>query len=176
MLHLFVDGACPSNGYKAARAAYALVFWNLDGRAEPFGLTEVLPLSEPQTNQRAELRAMKRAFEEIQSRGLKGPITIWTDSEYTRKCVTEWGPQWKARGWKRAANAKKPLEHLDILKPMIEYFECAQHFIRIQHVAAHSKKQEFPYCGNHMADALAVAALEEPSKSTHLIEKSRLFE
>ena len=161
MLHIFTDGACPSNGYKAAKAAFSVVFWNLEGRTEPFGLAEPVPPNEPQTNQRAELRAVKKSFDEIQARGLKGPITIWTDSEYVRKCVTEWGPQWKARGWRRAANATKPLEHLDILKPMIDYFEASQHFIRFQHVAAHSKKKDFPYCGNHMADALAVAAVQE---------------
>jgi len=154
MLHIFTDGACSSNGSRLARAGFAVVFWNLEGLA-PFGISQALPLTEVQTNQRAELRAVHKAFEEIQERGLKGPITIWTDSEYTRKCVTEWGPQWKVRGWRRAQNAKKPLEHLDILKPMIEYFEASQHFIRLQHVSAHTNKKEFPYCGNAMADDLA---------------------
>lgn len=159
MLHIFTDGACPSNGFKAARAAYAVVLWNLEGRTEPFGIAELVPKSEPQTNQRAELRGVKRAFDEIQLRQLKGPITIWTDSEYARKCVTEWGPQWKVRRWRRAQNSSKQIEHLDILQPMIEYFQESQHFIRFQHVKAHSKRTDFPYCGNHMADSLAVAVI-----------------
>ena len=98
---------------------------------------------------------MAKAFEEIQRRQLKSVITIWTDSDYVKKCVTEWGPQWKIRGWRRAANAKKPLEHLDLLKPMIEYYEESQHFIRIQHIKAHTGRKEFPYTGNAMADWLA---------------------
>jgi ribonuclease HI len=159
--HIFTDGACPSNGKKAARAAYSVVLWNLPGRQDPLGIAEPVPEEEPQTNQRAELRGMARAFQEIQERGLKGIVNIYTDSEYVRKCITEWGPQWKARGWRRAQNAKKQLEHLDILKPMIEYYETSQYFIRIQHIRAHTKRTDFPYCGNNMADALAVAAIKD---------------
>ena len=161
MLHIFTDGACPSNGKRLARAAYSVVLWNLPGVAEPLGIAELVPASEPQTNQRAELRGVARAFEEIQHRQLKGPITIWTDSEYARKCVTEWGPQWKARGWRRAQNAKKPLEHLDLLQPMITYFEASQHFIRFQHVRAHTGRKDFPYSGNEMADWLATSIISE---------------
>ena len=153
---IFTDGACPSNGKRAARAAYAVVLWSETPRVE---IAERVPDSEPQTNQRAELRGMARAFEEIQQRSLQRPITIWTDSEYVRKCITEWGPQWKIRGWRRAANAKKPLEHLDLLKPMIEFYEQSQHFIRIQHVQAHTNRQEFPFTGNDLADRLATNAL-----------------
>ena len=161
MLHIFTDGACPSNGKRAARAAYSVVLWNLPEATEPLGIAELIPTEEPQTNQRAELRGVARAFEEIQQRRLKGPITIWTDSEYTRKCVMEWGPQWKARGWRRAQNAKQPLQHLDLLKPMIEYYETAQHFIRFQHVKAHTGRKEFPYSGNELADWLATSIISE---------------
>jgi ribonuclease HI len=159
MLYIFTDGACPSNGFKAARAAFSVVLWNLEGSTEPLGIAELVPSSEPQTNQRAELRGMARAFEEIQTRGLKGPVTVYTDSEYVRKCVTEWGPQWKARGWRRSQGSK-PLEHLDLLKPMIEFYEASQHFVRLQHVKAHTTRQGHPYDGNRMADALATALLK----------------
>jgi ribonuclease HI len=159
-LHIFTDGACSSNGLKRAKAAYAIVFWNLPDSVEPFGMGFPVPPTEPQTNQRAELRGLAKAFEEIQHRNLKGPITIWTDSEYGRKAVMEWGPQWKARGWRRAQNAKKPIEHLDLLKPMIEFFEASQHFVRIQHVAAHTKRPEFPYAGNALADTIATGILK----------------
>lgn len=160
MLHIFTDGACPSNGRKLARAAYGCVLWNLGGVTGPICISEVLPLAEPQTNQRAELRGLKRAFDEIQERGLKGPITIWTDSEYGRKAITEWGPQWRVRGWRRAQNATKPLEHLDILKPMVEWYEANQHYVLLRHIKAHSKKKEFPYTGNQLADEIAVKAVQ----------------
>lgn len=161
MLHIFTDGACSANGQRGARAAYSVVLWNLPTETEPFGIAEKVPASEPQTNQRAELRGMARAFQEIQERGLKGIITIYTDSEYTRKCILEWGPQWKARGWRRAQNASKPLEHLDLLQPMIEWFQENQHYIKIQHVRAHTKKIGHPYDGNRLADKLATEKIQE---------------
>ncbi len=155
MIHIFTDGACPKNGRPGARAAYSVVFWNLPECLAPFGIAELVPESETQTNQRAELRGMALAFKEIQTRNIKTPTTIWTDSEYTRKCVTEWGPQWKARGWKRSTNSSKPIEHLDILRGMIDYYMDSQHFIKIRYIPAHSGKQDFPYIGNDMADKLA---------------------
>ena len=166
VLHIFTDGACSANGYKSARAAFSVVLWNLPGATEPIGNAERVPSTEPQTNQRAELRGLAKAFQEIQQRYLdqtRQPITIWTDSEYARKCVMEWGPQWKARGWRRAANSKKPIEHLDLLMPMINFYEVSQHYIRIQHIRAHTKRKEFPYTGNTMADWLATHCLEESS-------------
>lgn len=161
MLHIFTDGACPSNGKRMAKAAYSVVLWNLPGETKPIGVAKQVPANDIQTNQRAELLGLKTAFNEIVNRGLKGPITIWTDSEYARKCVTEWGPQWKVRGWKRNQNAKKPIEHLDILKEMIDFYENSQHFVKIQHITAHTNKKEFPYCGNAMADELASRCAQE---------------
>ncbi len=157
--HIFTDGACPHNGSSKTRAAYSVVFWNLPEAKEPLGIADFVPIEEPQTNQRAELRGLKRAFDEIKERNLKGIVTIWTDSEYARKCVVEWGPQWKARGWRRAQNASKQIEHLDILQDMITYYEQNQHFIRIQHVKAHTKREGFQYQGNALADSLATGLL-----------------
>jgi len=155
MNHIFTDGACKSNGKQGAQASYATVLWS---ELEPITFAARVPMSEPQTNQRAELRGMEHAFQVIET--LQGTITIWTDSEYVLKCITEWGPQWKARGWRRAANAKKPLEHLDLLKPLIDYYETNQHRIRIRHVRAHTNNPTFPYTGNALADKLATTILE----------------
>jgi ribonuclease HI len=167
MLHIFTDGACSGNGQKGAKAAFSVVLWNLPDSQEPIGIAEKVPDDEPQTNQRAELRGLARAFIEIHQRGLKGPITIWTDSDYGRKCITEWGPVWKARGWRRTNQPRKPIEHLDILQVMVEWYEQNQHYVRIQHVAAHTNKQVFPYTGNALADSLATGALvEKPAQKS----------
>jgi ribonuclease HI len=161
MLNVFTDGACSANGRRGARAAFSVVFWDLPTEQQRLGIAERVPEQEPQTNQRAELRGLHRAFEEIQARNIRTPITIWTDSEYGKKCIMEWGPQWKARGWRRAQNASKPLEHLDLLKPMIEWFQENQHYVRIQHVRAHTNRTEFPYNGNALADQLATQQLSQ---------------
>ena len=162
MNHIFTDGACTHNGYKNARASYSVVFWN---ETTPEGLAFKVPQEESQTNQRAELRGINHAFEEIQRRGIKTPTTIWTDSEYGRNCIQVWGPQWKVRGWKRASGSK-PLEHLDLLKPMIDFYMANQHFIIIRHIKAHTNKKEFPYTGNALADSLATQLLVSTGSTT----------
>ncbi|MFA6243306.1 MAG: ribonuclease HI [Candidatus Hydrogenedentales bacterium] len=50
------------------------------------------------TNNRMELTAAVRALE-----ALKRPcrVVLHTDSEYLRRGITEWMPQWKRIGWKR---------------------------------------------------------------------------
>jgi ribonuclease HI len=157
MYYIFTDGACSNNGRQGAKAAYAIVLWNFPDHEEPYGLADRVPQTEHKTNQRAELSALSKAFQEIQERNIKDPITIYTDSDYGRRCIMEWGPQWKARGWRRTNASKKPIEHLDLLKPMIEFYEQNQHFVRIQHIAAHTGKKEFPYTGNALADTLATS-------------------
>lgn len=155
MNHIFTDGACTHNGYKDAKAGYSCVIWN---DVSPEGLAFKVPADEVQTNQRAELRGLALAFDEIRRRNMK-LVTIWSDSEYCRKCVVEWGPQWKARGWKRNGSSK-PLEHLDLLKPMIDFYAASQHFIIIRHIKAHTGRSDFPYNGNALADKLATEILK----------------
>lgn len=156
MIHIFTDGACPSNGKgAAAKAAFATILWNIPGSAGPIEIAEVVPATEPQTNQRAELRAVYCAFEEIQKRSIQDKsIVIWTDSDYVRRCITEWASLWKARGWLKTQGGK-PIEHLDLLKPMIAFYESHKETLQIRHVEAHTKKTEFPYDGNAAADKLA---------------------
>lgn len=50
------------------------------------------------TNNRMELTAALQALQ-----ALKKPcrVELYTDSEYLRKGITEWLPNWRARGWKR---------------------------------------------------------------------------
>jgi ribonuclease HI len=55
------------------------------------------------TNNRMELTAVIEALT-----ALKEPskITLYTDSEYVKRGVTEWLEGWKARGWKRREKGK----------------------------------------------------------------------
>jgi ribonuclease HI len=42
----------------------------------------------------------------------KGPITLFTDSVYVMKGITEWIYGWKKRGWKKSD--KKPVLNADL--------------------------------------------------------------
>lgn len=86
---LTTDGACIGNPGPGGWAC--MLRFNSFAR-EMFG-------SEPRTtNNRMELTAV---IEGLQA--LKEPckITLYTDSEYVKRGITEWLSGWKARGWKK---------------------------------------------------------------------------
>jgi len=63
------------------------------------------------TNNRMELMAAIKALEAVKP-GYKGSITLWTDSTYVLKGITEWIHGWKKRGWKKSD--KKPVLNADL--------------------------------------------------------------
>ena len=65
------------------------------------------------TNNRIELMAAIKALEAIKP-GFKGKTTLWTDSTYVMKGITEWIHGWKRRGWKKSD--KKPVINADLWK------------------------------------------------------------
>jgi ribonuclease HI len=97
------DGACIGNPGPGGWACI-LRFGNF--AREMFG-------SEPRTtNNRMELTAVIEALNAV-----KEPckITLYTDSEYVKRGMTEWLNGWKARGWKRRERGKiKPLVNQDL--------------------------------------------------------------
>lgn len=101
-LTIYTDGACSGNPGPGG--------W---GVLMQYGETEkTLYGGEPATtNNRMELMAAIRALEAIKS-GYGGSITLWTDSTYVLKGITEWIHGWKARGWKKGD--KKPVVNKDL--------------------------------------------------------------
>ena len=65
------------------------------------------------TNNRMELMAAIKALEAVKP-NFKGDITLWTDSTYVIKGITEWIHGWKKRGWKKSD--KKPVINADLWK------------------------------------------------------------
>ena len=63
------------------------------------------------TNNRMEMMAAIKALETIKP-GYKGTVTLWTDSTYVLKGITEWIHGWKKRGWKKSD--KKPVINKDL--------------------------------------------------------------
>ena len=64
------------------------------------------------TNNRMELIAVIEALS-----ALKRPceVSLYLDSEYVRKGITEWIHGWKARGWRTAA--KQPVKNVELWHP-----------------------------------------------------------
>jgi ribonuclease HI len=92
---IYTDGACDPNPGPGGWAAI-LRFKDQE---------KVLKGSEEQTtNNRMELTAAIQAL-----RSLKGPckINLYTDSEYLKRGITEWLPNWRARNWRRKGGVLK---------------------------------------------------------------------
>ncbi len=158
--NIFTDGACPNNGKKGAKASYAIVFLGTKEQGPPlFEVAAPVPYTEPQTNQRAELSAIYNAVQIVQERNIwkeATKICFYTDSQYAIKCITEWGPGWQAKGWKKRDG--KPIEHLDLLKPLILLKAEKGSKFSLRYVEAHQsavRSQQFPWRWNARADALA---------------------
>ncbi len=158
--HIFTDGSCPNNGKKGAKASYAIVFLGLNQEGPPLlEVAEPVPQTEPQTNQRAELSAIYNAIQIVQERNIwkaADKVCFYTDSQYAIKCITEWGPGWQAKGWKKRDG--KPIEHLDLLKPLIQLKQEKGSKFSLKYVEAHQssvRSQQFPWRWNARADELA---------------------
>lgn len=101
------------------------------------------------TNNRMELTAPLEAL-----KALSQPceVTVWTDSQYVKKGMTEWLPGWKAKGWKTAAGAA--VKNADLWQALER--EAARHRVNWQWVRGHAGHE-----GNEEADRLANLAIDE---------------
>ncbi len=101
-LVIYTDGACSGNPGPGG--------W---GVLMQFGETEktLCGGEASTTNNRMELMAAIRALEAIKP-NYKGSVTLWTDSTYVLKGITEWIHGWKKRGWKKGD--KKPVINKDL--------------------------------------------------------------
>ena len=101
------------------------------------------------TNNRMELMAAIQAL-----KALKRPceLTLYTDSQYVRKGITEWIEQWKRRNWKTAA--KKTVKNVDLWQELDQL--ASIHDIDWIWVKGHAG---IP--GNERADALANRGIDD---------------
>lgn len=103
------------------------------------------------TNNRMELLAVIEALA-----ALKRPcaVTLYLDSEYVRKGITEWIHGWKARGWRTAA--KQPVKNVELWQRLDALVSSGGHRIDWRWVKGHSGDP-----GNERADLLANKGVEK---------------
>lgn len=140
MIEIYTDGACKGNPGIGGWGAWIIFEGN---EKELFGSEQMT------TNNRMELTGVIKALE-----ALKRPsdVTVFTDSVYVQKGMTEWIKGWKARGWRTAD--KKPVKNDDLWKQL----DClaTQHNINWQWVKGHAGN-----VGNDRADMLANKGVEQ---------------
>jgi ribonuclease HI len=131
---IYTDGACKGNPGPGGWGAWLAS----DGHEKELCGGEAVT-----TNNRMELTAVIEALA-----SLKRPcaVTIYTDSEYVRKGITEWMRGWKARGWRTADG--KPVKNLDLWQKLEQ--TAALHRVDWRWVKGHAGDP-----GNERADALA---------------------
>ncbi len=118
---IYTDGACQGNPGPGGWGA--ILHYGRHERVLSGGEKDT-------TNNRMELRAALEAL-----RTLKEPcqVTLYTDSEYLKKGITEWLPNWKRRNWRRKGGK---LANVDLWMKLDE--EIARHQIRWRWVRGHS--------------------------------------
>jgi len=162
LLHIFTDGACTNNGKRNANAAWGVLLVSDSGYIVLDHFSGTVPIREPQTNQRAELRALLRGMELAEEK-LRNPeitkIQIWSDSEYSIKCASVWGPNWKKNGWKKQGGE---IQHLDLIQQLVLGTQRLGRAIEYKWLKGHKggeSQHAFPWMFNHQVDALATSAL-----------------
>lgn len=91
---IYTDGACSGN---PGPGGWGVVVYFADDSVYEMGGAEALT-----TNNRMELQAAIAALEFLSKTGQQEPITLYTDSEYVKKGITQWVRGWKNKGWKTA--------------------------------------------------------------------------
>jgi ribonuclease HI len=139
VVEIYTDGACRGNPGPGGWAAVL----SAGGREK-----EISGAQPQTTNNRMELQAVIAALQ-----ALKRPVDVqlYTDSQYVRRGILEWLPQWKARGWKTAD--KKPVKNQDLWQ-LLEA-AAARHRIDWHWIRGHTG-----IAGNERCDALANAAID----------------
>ena len=163
IMHIFTDGACPNNGKRNANAAWGALLVSDDGYIVLDRFSGAIPLSESQTNQRAELTALLRGLEVAEKQLTRDTdlkkIQIWSDSQYSINCASVWGPAWKSRGWKKQGGE---IQHLDLIRVLVEKTQSLGFKIEYKWLKGHKggdSQHMFPWKFNHMVDELANMAL-----------------
>jgi ribonuclease HI len=138
IVHIYTDGACSGNPGPGGWGS--VLIFNGHRRELSGGAADT-------TNNRMELMAVIGAMDV-----LKRPcqVTIYTDSVYVMKGMTEWLPQWKKRNWRTAG--KQAVKNVDLWQ-LLEKVLLA-HTVSWQWVKGHSGIPE-----NERADELARLAI-----------------
>jgi ribonuclease HI len=138
-VEIYTDGACRGNPGPGG--------WGVVLRA---GLRErELCGGDPATtNNRMELTA---AIQGLVALKRHCRVTVYTDSEYLRRGISEWLSQWKRRGWRTAD--RKPVKNEDLWRQLDEL--ASFHDVHWRWVKGHSG-----HVDNERADQLANKGLE----------------
>jgi ribonuclease HI len=153
-VRIFTDGACSKNGQTGAIASWAC--WFPDNTT--YSRSGRVPDSDIQTNQRAELMAIFKAVEIAKESFNSGEtdIQIYTDSMYSKNCLTTWLPSWIRKDWKNTQGAA--VAHRDLIETTATTLSKFKTYT-IVHVLAHTNKDDELSRNNAIVDRMATEVI-----------------
>ena len=152
---VYTDGACSKNGQSGARAAWAFYF----PEHAPISSAARVPEDQLQTNQRAELMAIAEAAKaaELNFPVLETELKIYTDSMYSKNCLTTWLSAWVRNNWKTSQGCD--VHHRDLIEETANRLSRFNSF-NITYVKAHTGGSDEQSKCNHIVDRMAVKILD----------------
>lgn len=147
-MEVYTDGSCITGPDGERYAGSGVWFGNEDMR----NLSIPIYIDHP-TNQHAELLSIRYALTVCKNVPF---LTIKTDSQYSKNCLTVWYKSWQSNGWKTSTG--NDVLHSDVIKEslsLLDYRSNKGYITSIEYVKGHSKNP-----GNDGADSLARTASE----------------
>jgi ribonuclease HI len=143
---IYTDGACSGN---PGPGGWGTVLYTAAGLAHELG-----GRAAQTTNNRMEMQAAISGLTWLRDRGQRDAVTVYTDSEYVLKGITQWIAGWKRRGW--VNSAKKPVLNRDLWEVLdaltIDLNQTLDRPLRWIYVRGHSGDP-----GNERCDTIARA-------------------
>jgi ribonuclease HI len=115
---IYTDGACDPNPGPGGWAALLL----FDSQEQILTGSEI-----ETTNNRMELTAAIQAL-----KALKKPsqVDFYTDSQYLKRGITEWMPNWRARNWRRKGGKLANVDLWQALDEAIQIHQISWHWVK----------------------------------------------
>ena len=149
-IEVYTDGACSKNGKKDAQASWAFYF----PEHKSISNAARVPEDQTQTNQRGELMAIS---EGVKAAEIAFPVDdtdlkIYTDSMYSKNCLTTWLPSWVRNKWKTSQGGD--VMHRDIIEDTANRLSRFKSF-NVTYVKAHTGGSDEASRNNHIVDRMA---------------------
>jgi ribonuclease HI len=105
------------------------------------------------TNNTAELNALHQGLLIAQGEIAAGKTAaVFSDSQYSIQCVTQWAVGWEKAGWKKKGGE---IKNLDLIKDIYALHQTLKDKVQVLHVNGHVGLQ-----GNELADRMSIMAIE----------------
>jgi ribonuclease HI len=153
---IYTDGACSGN---PGAGGWGVVVYLSDGTVHELGGHDAQT-----TNNRMELQAAIAALHLLLDIQQSTPVTLYTDSEYVKKGITQWISGWKKKNWKTSTG--KAVVNLDLWKQLDELNTSLKKQLPLtwEYVRGHAGDE-----GNERSDTIARAFSQKKQPALHTV-------